>query len=232
MGTKKLLGDLGKGRLSLYWSQVSNPAGTYPNFHNMKQLRTLLLPPWMGYPVQGYPQVFHQASLTVCLHPFILLGGGRHHEGMFFLGTQHNDLASSWAQSYQPGVQWTNHQATTSPPWGALVMWLVKIHHLITHCYSYQYQFCMCTSEQDGSMTISLRPFDIVSLLLCCSCSGLFWEAKSLLLLSCLESADFISCVLYKKRQQDSGFQNIIPIIAWVTFWVSHTTCHLCTYII
>lgn len=72
-------------------------------------------------------------------------------------------------------------------------MWLVKIHHLITHCYSYQYKFCMCTSEQDGSMTISLRPFDIVSLLLCCSCSGLFWEAKSLLLLSCLESADFIS---------------------------------------
>lgn len=95
MGTKKLLGDLGKGRLSLYSSQVFNPAGAYPNFHNMKQLRTLLLPPWMGYPVQGYPQVFHQASLTVCLHPFILLGGGRHLEGMFFLGAQHNDLASS-----------------------------------------------------------------------------------------------------------------------------------------
>ena len=44
----------------------------------------------MGYPVQGYPQVFHQASLTVCLHPFILLGGGRHHEGMFSL--EHNTM--------------------------------------------------------------------------------------------------------------------------------------------
>lgn len=58
MGTKKLLGDLGKGRLSLYSSQVFNPAGAYPNFHNMKQLRALLLPLGWGIQWKVTPKYF------------------------------------------------------------------------------------------------------------------------------------------------------------------------------
>ena len=58
MGTKKLLGDLGKGRLSLYSSQESNPAGAYPNFHNMKQLRALLLPLGWGIQCKVTPKYF------------------------------------------------------------------------------------------------------------------------------------------------------------------------------
>ena len=60
--------------VSLYPSQVAHPVAAYPSFHSMRWLGVSPLPPgWDASPSQSYPPPFHQASLTICWYPFILL---------------------------------------------------------------------------------------------------------------------------------------------------------------
>ena len=84
---------------SLYTSQVIFPAGARPSFHSIKRLEVLLLllPPGLD------ATRFHQASLTLCHYPFILLGGERRCESeVFRLRTQHINPARSRTQILDP----------------------------------------------------------------------------------------------------------------------------------
>ena len=84
---------------SLYTSQVIFPAGARPSFHSIKRLEVLLLllPPGLD------ATRFHQAPLTLCRYPFILLGGERRYESQVFRPrTQHIDPARSRTQILDP----------------------------------------------------------------------------------------------------------------------------------
>ena len=77
---------------SLYTSQVIFPAGARPSFHSIKRLEVLLLLLSPGLDATR----FHQAPLTLCRYPFILLGGERRCESQVFRPrTQHIDPARS-----------------------------------------------------------------------------------------------------------------------------------------
>ena len=77
------------------WHSGQNTAGTYPGFYNMKHLGVLLLS------VEG--MTFRQVYLTVCRHPFKLLGGERHCESK--VSQEHNTMTQP---GLQPGVQRAN----------------------------------------------------------------------------------------------------------------------------
>ena len=77
----------------------------------------------MPFNLKVTPSAFHQASLTICQYPFILLGGEWHcFRKVYCTRTQHIDLVRSWTQTSQPGVQCTDHQATTTPKGHRLVL--------------------------------------------------------------------------------------------------------------
>ena len=82
-------------------------ARLYLGFLGIKQLAVLLPPPPSPTPNRMpvhptiTPQALHQATLTYCQYPFILLGGGKHCEKkVFFPRTQHIDSARSGTQTF------------------------------------------------------------------------------------------------------------------------------------
>lgn len=91
------------------------PVRVYPSFPSMKQLGVSITTlPWMQIHCKVTPHspVFHQASLTVCRYPLILLGRERHcgsevfcprtqHKGPF-TQVSNSDLSESWALTTRP----------------------------------------------------------------------------------------------------------------------------------
>ena len=97
---------------------------TYPSFCSMKQLEVFLLPLDGMLSVAGHFPAICQVSPTICLYPFIHLGGERHCESKVCLAQEHNTMsqASARTRTAYSRVERTNHEATAPP---------IKIHDQI-----------------------------------------------------------------------------------------------------
>ena len=95
----------------LYWTQVVHPARASPSFCCMEWLGVLLLPPeWDASLLQSNPPVFHQALLTICQYPFILLVEREAFKRKVSCQTtQENDQAKSRNQNSRHRIQHINH---------------------------------------------------------------------------------------------------------------------------
>ena len=79
------------------------------------------LPSWGASPSQGYPPTFYQASLTLCLYPFILLSGERHCESMVSCPrTQHMDWPGLEPRPLDP----ESSTLTIRPPHLWVIQWV------------------------------------------------------------------------------------------------------------